>query len=88
MTSADVAYSAAVLVVYLVLFIPASYTTFKHGVQGMAWLGWGYLMIFCSLRIIGSALQISNPESTGAAIISNVGLSPLTIAISGVLHEA
>ncbi|KAJ4409717.1 hypothetical protein N0V82_009406 [Gnomoniopsis sp. IMI 355080] len=37
---------------------------------------------------MGSALQISNPESTGAAIISSVGLSPLTIAIGGVLHEA
>lgn len=88
MASADVAYAAAVLAIYLVLIIPAAYTAFKHGVRGMAWLGWGYFIVFCSLRIIGSALQISSPESTGAAIISSVGLSPLTIAVGGVLHEA
>lgn len=88
MASANVAYAAAVLAIYLVLLIPAIYTTFKHGIQGMAWLGWVYFILFCSIRIIGSALEISSPESTAAAIISSVGLSPLTIAIGGVLHEA
>lgn len=88
MANADVAYAAAVLAIYLVLVIPAAYTAFKHGFSCMAWLGWPYFIFFCSLRIVGSALQISSPASTGAAIISSVGLSPLTIAIAGVLHEA
>ncbi|CAN8104782.1 unnamed protein product [Discula destructiva] len=88
MTTSNVGYAAAVLAIYLVLLIPAIYTTIKHGFKAMAWLGWVYFLLFCSLRIIGSALQIADPTSTGAAIISSVGLSPLTIAVGGVLHEA
>lgn len=88
MTSPDVAYAAAVLAIYLVLFWPALYTLIKHGFRHLAWMGWLYFLLFCSLRIIGSALQISHPQSIAAAIISSVGLSPLTIAVGGVLHEA
>lgn len=88
MASPDEAFAAAVLAIYLVLLVPATYNTWKHGVQGLAWVGWGYFVLFCSLRIIGSAMQISNPTSAGAAIISSIGLSPLTIATGGILHEA
>ncbi|KAJ4387665.1 hypothetical protein N0V93_008262 [Gnomoniopsis smithogilvyi] len=88
MASADVAYAAAVLAIYIVLFFPAVYTSSKHGVQGMAWLCWRFFILFCIVRIIGNALEMANPGSTAAAIISSVGLSPLTIAIGGALHEA
>lgn len=88
MTSSTVGYAAATLAIYLTLIIPAAYTAAKHGFEAMAWLGWVYFIAFCILRIIGSALQLAAPTSTSAAIISSVGLSPLTIAISGVLHEA
>lgn len=88
MASPDTAYAAAVLAIYLGLLVPAGYNLWKHGFRHLAWVGWGYFTIFCTLRIVGSAMQISDPESTGAAIISGVGLSPLTIAAAGVLHEA
>lgn len=88
MTSPDKAYAAAVLAIYLTLLWPVLYILIKHGFRRLAWMGWLYLLIFCSLRIIGSALQLSNPQSTTAAILSSVGLSPLTIAAGGVLHEA
>lgn len=87
MTNSIVGYAAAVLAIYLVLLLPAAYTAYKHGVKARAWIGWGYFMVFCTLRIVGSALQIANPSSIGAAIISSVGLSPLTIALSGALFE-
>lgn len=88
MTSPNSAYASAVLAIYLVLSLPAVYTAYKHGVQNrLAWLGWGYFILFCILRITGSAMQIADPESSGAAIISSVGLSPLIIGAAGILHE-
>lgn len=88
MASSNTAYAAVVLAIYLALLLPAAYNLWKHGFRYLAWVGWGYFTIFCTLRIVGSAMQISDPESTGAAIISGVGLSPLTIAAGGILHEA
>lgn len=88
MTSQNVAYAAAVLAIYLALLPPTAYVAWKHGTRGQAWLGWGYLVVFCTLKIVGSAMQIAEPTSTGAGIISSIGLSPLTIATGGVLHEA
>ncbi|KAJ3963179.1 hypothetical protein N0V92_000003 [Colletotrichum tropicale] len=81
-------YSLAVLVIFITLSIPTLFVTFKHGVRGWAILGWGYLFIFCSLKIIGSGMALGDPESSGATIVSSVGLSPLLLALSGVLHEA
>lgn len=88
MADSGVVYAAVVLAIYLVQLLPAAYVAFKHGLQGLAWIGWGYFILFCTLRIVGSALQLSDPQSTGAAIISSIGLSPLTIATGGILHEA
>lgn len=81
-------YSLAVLIIFITLSIPTLFVTFKHGVRGWAILGWGYLFIFCSLKIIGSGMALGDPESSGATIVSSVGLSPLLLALSGVLHEA
>ncbi|EQB53215.1 hypothetical protein CGLO_07095 [Colletotrichum gloeosporioides Cg-14] len=81
-------YSLAVLIIFITLSIPTLFVTFKHGVRGWAILGWGYLFIFCSLKIIGSGMALGDPQSSGATIVSSVGLSPLLLALSGVLHEA
>lgn len=81
-------YSLAVLIIFITLSVPTLFVTFKHGVRGWAILGWGYLFIFCSLKIIGSGMALGDPESSGATIVSSVGLSLLLLALSGVLHEA
>ncbi|KAJ5316744.1 hypothetical protein PENANT_c016G11537 [Penicillium antarcticum] len=79
------ALSVAELAIYIALAFPTVYLIIKHGRQGL--LGWLFLFIFCTLRIIGSALAINNASPT-ASIISSVGLSPLLLAASGILHEA
>jgi hypothetical protein len=82
--------AAAQLAIYLILIIPAIYSLYKHGRPGL--LGWFFVVAFCSLRIVGSGLQLSDEKSGSksntAQIIGGVGLSPLVLAIAGVLHEA
>lgn len=79
--------SAAKLAIYIVFAQPALYCLFKHGKVGF--LGWFYVQTFCVLRIVtgGIGLHGSN-TSTGSIILSSIGLSPLLLAASGVLHEA
>lgn len=76
--------STAELAIYAVLSIPTIYILIKHGRTGL--LGWLYLFAFCTLRIVGGAMDLSG--NTAAGIISSVGLSPLLLATSGILHEA
>jgi hypothetical protein len=84
------AYNTAQLAVYCVLALPILYLIFRHGRNGV--LGYAYLFIFASLRIIGAALELgaenSRKPSTGAIVISNIGLSPLLLTSVGILHEA
>ncbi|PLB47570.1 hypothetical protein P170DRAFT_426812 [Aspergillus steynii IBT 23096] len=77
--------SAATLAIYIVLLIPTVYILVKHGRQGL--LGWLFLAIFCTIRIIGSGLAVGS-SSSAASIISGVGLSPLLFASCGILREA
>ncbi|KAK9576608.1 hypothetical protein V6Z92_009872 [Aspergillus fumigatus] len=79
------AFSVAQLAIYSVLVCPALYLTLCHRRNGV--LGWGYLMVFCILRITGGALSIHSSGS-GAKIISSVGISPMLLALDGILHEA
>lgn len=76
--------STAELAIYATLSIPNLYILFKHGRAGL--LGWAYLFAFCTLRIVGGAMDLSG--STSAGIISSVGLSPLLLAAFGILQEA
>ncbi|KAL6897689.1 hypothetical protein GGI43DRAFT_99484 [Trichoderma evansii] len=76
--------STAELAIYATLSIPNIYILFKHGRAGL--LGWAYLFAFCTLRIVGGAMDLSG--STSAGIISSVGLSPLLLAAFGILQEA
>jgi hypothetical protein len=80
----------AQLAIYILLSIPIIYVLYRHGRTGL--LGWIYFFAFASLRIIGGALAMnadkSGTPSVTATITSNIGLSPLILGISGILHEA
>jgi hypothetical protein len=80
--------NTAQLAIYAALSLPTIYILFRHGRPGL--IGWFYILGFCSLRVVGGAMSLSdkNGTSTAAATISSIGLSPLLIGISGVLHEA
>jgi len=77
--------STASLAIYAVLSLPVFYILVKHWRQGL--LGWLFLFIFCTIRLIGGALSLNSVSSTGS-LLSSVGLSPLLLATSGILHEA
>ena len=75
----------AQLVIYAILSLPIFGLILRHGRLGR--LGWGFLLAFCTLRIIGGAMAVSG-NSTSAYIISSIGISPLLLAVDGILHEA
>lgn len=81
----------ATLIIDLVLIQPTFLILFKHGKRGI--LGWFYLQALCAIRIIANAItlhDIANHQSGGTAttILNSVGLSPIILAATGVLHEA
>ncbi|KAH8126201.1 hypothetical protein FP744_10003444 [Trichoderma asperellum] len=79
--------SAAKLAIYLILLQPALYCLWKHGKTGF--LGWLYVQIFCVLRIATGGIGLHGNQTGEAAVILNsIGLSPLLLSISGILHEA
>jgi hypothetical protein len=76
---------AAQLAVFAVLSLPVLYLIYSHGRRGF--LGWGFLLIYCILRMTGAGMAISN-SGPSAQIISSIGLSPMLLALDGILHEA
>jgi hypothetical protein len=86
MTSSRTAVAIVQLAVYIILLPLILYLLYSHGKRGI--LGYLYLFLFCTLQIISGGLQIANPTSTTAAILSSVGLSPLLLGLAGLLHEA
>ena len=80
--------AAALLAIYILLAFPVVYIAARHGITRAAVLGWGYLFVFVTLKIVGSAIQLHGSESSAASIVSNIGLSPLLLAGAGILHEA
>ncbi|KAL6720302.1 hypothetical protein ACLMJK_002223 [Lecanora helva] len=80
------ALAVAKLTINAVLLVPAICFLVGHGKSGF--LGWLYLSILCVLQITGNAIYLSNPSSPGGTIISSICLSPLLLAILGVLNEA
>lgn len=75
--------STAELAIYALFSIAVLYILVKHGRPGF--LGWFYLFIFCTIRIVGGVLEIK--KSSSASVVANIGLSPLLLATSGILHE-
>ncbi len=88
MTTADHSFATAILAIYIFLSLPTLYVSARHGLKALALIDWGYLFVFCILKIIGSVMQLNDSPGSGAAIIGNIGLSPLLLAIAGILHEA
>lgn len=76
------------LAIDVALSIPGLYIIFKHGLRHGAILGWAYLFIFFTLRIVGSAMQMGNTSTSTASLVSSIGLSPLLLAAVGILHES
>ena len=78
--------SVSYLVINPLILIPLLYVLVRHDKYGI--LGWGYMIAFCILRMTGAGLQLSQPSNSVAAIIAGVALSPLMLAVLGVLHES
>lgn len=81
----------ATLVIDLILIQPTFLILWKHGKRGI--LGWFYLQLLCALRIVANAITIHdivNHQTGGTAttILNSVGLSPLILGATGILHEA
>lgn len=80
----------AQLVIYIILILPLFPILIRHGKVGI--LGWFYCTAFCTLRLVGNGMQVSASKhgttNSTALIISSIGLSPLLLATSGILHEA
>ncbi|KNG89878.1 integral membrane protein [Aspergillus nomiae NRRL 13137] len=74
------------LAVYLFLVPFVLYVYWSHGWIG--WLPWTNLLIFCTVRVIGGAIGVNDSSSIAANIISGIGISPLLLAIDGLLYEA
>ena len=88
MSNADAALAYVGVIFYSILVPPTVFITIRHGIRGGALIGWGYLFAFCSLRVVGSAVQLSDPSNTAAATVSSIGISPSTLALGGILYEA
>jgi hypothetical protein len=70
--------NTAQLAIYAVFSLPVIYIPFRHGRPGL--VGWVYTLGFCSLRVVGGAISLSdkNGTNTAAATISSIGLSSPT----------
>ncbi|OTA96606.1 hypothetical protein M434DRAFT_105694 [Hypoxylon sp. CO27-5] len=78
----------ALLIIYLASPIPIIYIAIKHGLKHGAIIGWFFLFTFCTLRIVSSAIELQDAQSSSAALVASIGLSPLLAAACGVLHES
>jgi hypothetical protein len=74
------------LAVYLFLFPISCFVFVTHGLPGF--LPWHYVNIFCFARIVGGALGVHDNNSLAAGIIQSVGITPLVLAVDGLVHEA
>lgn len=85
--------SIAELVIYILLTPIIVYVLIRHGKPG--YLGWGFLIIFCGLRLVSDGIQIANHKHAAAdgsasgsgAIINSIGLSGLLYSLCGIIHE-
>ncbi|CAL5873081.1 uncharacterized protein PFLUO_LOCUS7350 [Penicillium psychrofluorescens] len=73
------------LAVYLLLIPVVIYVFICHRWSGF--LPWYYLTVFCFARMIGGALGVHDSNGLAANIIQSVGLTPLILAVDGLIHE-
>jgi hypothetical protein len=79
----------AQLIYFLPSAIPTLYCLWRH--RSVEFLGWFFLFGFVLLQVTGSAMilaagQDGTPSST-AIILLSVGISPLIVGVSGIVHE-
>ncbi|KAH6658430.1 hypothetical protein BKA67DRAFT_533583 [Truncatella angustata] len=86
--SSDHSFPAAVLAIDIVLALPVVYITLKHGIRHAAIIGWAYLFVFLTLRIVSSAMQLKDSTNPSASLVASIGLSPLLLSAVGILHES
>lgn len=82
--------SSVELALYALLVPLALYIAYRHGRHGL--LGYFYLNISIAVRIAAAICQLIDNNNTATpsiatAILSSIGLSPLLLAVSGILHE-
>ena len=81
----------AELIFYVPAFFVALWVAFRHGFNRRA--GWLFLVILSLVRIVGWSCQLAaqtNPSiglKEAAIILSSVGLSPLILAMLGLLSR-
>ena len=81
--------SVANLVFYIPCLFIAGWVSFRHGFNRQS--GWIFILLLALIRIIGSICQIVSESSPGESIdeawiiLSSVGLSPLMLAMLGLL---
>lgn len=80
------------LIIYLPYLFASIYVCYRHGFMKNS--GWIYLVIFCTIRIVGSCAQLATINSTSttpytiAAITSAIGISPLLLSSLGLISRA
>lgn len=89
MPSQTWALALAELLYYIPSIVPVLYCFWKHKKAGI--LGWLFLSAFLLLQIVGSILTLAvgengTPSST-AVTLTSIGLSPLLLAIAGIVNE-
>jgi len=84
--------SCVELALYAILSPPALFIAYRHGRHGL--LGYFYLNISIAVRIAAAIAQLidnnNSPSATpslAATVLSSIGLSPLLLAVAGILHE-
>jgi hypothetical protein len=81
--------SSVELALYALLAPLALFIFYRHGRHGI--LGYLYLNLAIAVRIAAAISQLINNNATTpsitTSILSSIGLSPLLLAISGILHE-
>ncbi|ROW02466.1 hypothetical protein VMCG_06149 [Cytospora schulzeri] len=76
------------LIIYSLLFLATTIILLLHGFHRLAWVGWGYLAIFCGLKIASNALQMTHTGTAVAVLICSIALVFLTLAVAFVLRAA
>lgn len=85
--------SSVELALYALLIPPALFIAYRHGRHGI--LGYFYLNVSIAVRIAAAICQLIDKKnnntvttaSRATIILSSIGLSPLLLAASGILHE-
>ena len=81
----------AELIFYIPVLFVAGFVAFRHGFGRQA--GWIFLLLLSLIRIIGSIMYIVSVTSPsvsvieGYTILASVGLSPLILAMLGLLKR-